>query len=107
MEFLLLIWTSPTDQVEDVQEYLDLDAALEASGELIRSAPFQGPDRTEHVRVRGGEAFTLSGPAQRTEEWLAGYYLVDCASVARAHEIAALIPDARGGTVEVKPILEL
>jgi hypothetical protein len=107
VEFLLLIWASPTSQVEDVQEYLDLDDLLTASGELVSSAPFRGPDDTAAVRVRDGEVVVSAGPAQRSDEWLAGYYLVDCASPERAREIAALVPDARTGTVEVKPVLPM
>jgi hypothetical protein len=110
VEFLLLIWASPTDQLggdDAMREYYELDAALEASGELIRAAPFQGPDVTSAVRVRDGATSITPGPAQPTEEWLAGYYLVSCASEERAREIAATIPDARTGTVEVKPVLDL
>ena len=110
MEFLLLIWAHPVDQAggdEAMRAYYDLDAALTASGELLRSAPFQGPDVTASVRVRDGATTTTVGPAQETEEWLAGYYLVDCGSAARTAEIAALLPDALTGTIEVKPILAL
>jgi hypothetical protein len=50
---------------------------------------------------------TSDGPFAEAKEFLAGFYLVECGSVERAVEIAARIPDAEFGTVEVRPVLDL
>ena len=58
------------------------------------------------MRVRDDRASTTDGPFAETKEVLGGYYLVDVADLDRATELAAQIPGARTGTVEVRPILE-
>src|ERR1700691_6123247 len=58
------------------------------------------------VRVRNGETLTTDGPFAETKEQLAGYFLVDCKDLDEAIEVASLIPGARDGSVEVRPIWE-
>lgn len=57
------------------------------------------------VRVRGGERLITDGPFAETKEQLAGYYLVDAATKEEAVALAAKIPGARFGSVEVRPIM--
>jgi hypothetical protein len=59
------------------------------------------------VRVRDGEVLTTDGPFAETKEQLAGYFLVDCKDLDEAIEIAAKIPTAGNGSVEVRPIWEM
>jgi hypothetical protein len=59
------------------------------------------------VRVRDGETITSDGPFAETKEQVGGYYLVDCKDLDEAIEIAAKIPAAAHGTIEVRPIWEL
>jgi hypothetical protein len=59
------------------------------------------------VRVRDGETTVTDGPFAVTKEILGGYYLVDCADLDEALAIAARIPMARYGSVEVRPVVEL
>ena len=59
------------------------------------------------VRVRNGEVLTTDGPFAETKEQLGGYYVVDCKDLDEAIEIAAKIPGARLGTIEVRPIWEM
>jgi hypothetical protein len=59
------------------------------------------------VRVRNGGSQIADGPAVQTSEQLGGYYLLDCKDEAEALELAARIPGARYGTIEVRPVLEL
>ncbi len=59
------------------------------------------------VRVRNGEVLATDGPFAETKEQLAGYFLVECKDLDEAIEVAALIPGARDGSVEVRPIWEM
>lgn len=76
------------------------------SGELITGVALAGPGRAATIRVRDGAAVATDGPYIEAKEQLAGYLLVDCASPERAAQIAARIPDARFGLVEVHPVAE-
>ena len=59
------------------------------------------------VRVRDGEVLTTDGPFAETKEQLGGYYVVDCKDLDEAIEVAARIPGARVGSIEVRPIWEM
>ena len=59
------------------------------------------------VRVRGGKTETMDGPFAETKEQLGGFYLFDCANLDEAIKYAAMIPSARIGSVEVRPVLDL
>jgi len=58
------------------------------------------------VRVRGGRTLTTDGPFAETKEQLGGYYVVDCKDLDEAIEVAAKIPGASAGSIEVRPIME-
>jgi hypothetical protein len=59
------------------------------------------------VRVREGKRLVTDGPFAETREHLGGYFLIDAKDLDDAIEIAARIPGARKGTVEVRPVLEI
>ena len=59
------------------------------------------------VRVRDGETLTVDGPFAETAEQIGGYYLVDCKDLDEAIEVAAKIPGARSGSIEVRPLWEM
>ena len=59
------------------------------------------------VRVRDGEILTTDGPFAETKEQLAGYFVVDCKNLDEAIEVAARIPGAKDGSIEVRPIWEM
>jgi hypothetical protein len=59
------------------------------------------------VRVRDGELLTSDGPFAETKEQIGGYFMVDCRNLDEAIEVAAKIPGARSGTIEVRPIWEM
>jgi hypothetical protein len=58
------------------------------------------------VRVRDGETLTTDGPFAETKEALGGFYLVDCRNLDEAIEVAAKIPGAARGSIQVRPIME-
>ena len=59
------------------------------------------------MRVRDGEVLTSDGPFAETKEQLAGFYLVDCQDLDEAIDVAAKIPGATHGSIEVRPIWEM
>ena len=114
VKYMLLIYTNPenwatfsegeTKQVLD--EYFAFTKHITDSGEFVAGDPLQGPETATVVRIREGGRAISDGPFVETKEHLAGYYLVDCPSLDRALELAAMIPDSRFGAVEVRPLAE-
>jgi hypothetical protein len=126
MKYLLLIYSNPENwehplflrnpeflamPVEERDELTRRSEALHReiteSGELVVAAALADPLTTRSVRVRDGVPATTDGPYVETKEQLAGYAIVDCESPERASEIAARIPDARFGAVQMHPIMDL
>ncbi|GAB3908833.1 YciI family protein [Kibdelosporangium lantanae] len=64
------------------------------------------PDTATTVQVRSEETLITDGPYAETHEALGGYFMVDCANLDEAMELAALCPLARLGSVEIRPVLE-
>src|SRR5262245_13987889 len=96
-------WDSWTD--EDYGEVIRVHQAIQRdlteSGELVGSAGLTTIG-ARTVRVSGDVPVVTDGPFTEAKEYLAGYYVVDCASVERASEIAARLPEARYNPVEVR-----
>ena len=115
MRYMLLIYSDPEawpsfppdDQERMMGEYFAFTQRIAESGELIAGDPLQGIDTATAVRVRDGKTSSTDGPFAETKEVLGGYYLVDVPDLDRAIELAAQIPDAGFGTVEVRPVLEI
>jgi hypothetical protein len=119
LKYLILIYDNPASREiwaglpeeqrkQGLQGYVDLNAALEASGESIVHHALGDANETKQVSVRDGRILTTDGPFAEVKEQLAGFYLVECDSIDRAIEHAAMIPEATGfGVVEVRPIQDL
>jgi hypothetical protein len=113
MRYLLLIYTEePTEAVpEDVMAAES--AAYSAFTKEIRDRGIFQAGEALHptssattVRVRNGETVATDGPFAETKEALGGFYLVDAKDLDDAIEIAAKIPGAKHGSIEVRPIWE-
>lgn len=112
MRYMLLIYQDEKvldDDVREVcyQESLELAHDLKASGKFLATAPLQPVAAATSVRVRDGKRFVTDGPFAETREQLGGYFLVEAKDQDEAIAIAARIPGARRGTVEVRPVIEL
>jgi hypothetical protein len=118
VKYLILIYSNPESRAiwegfsddqraEGFRWYAALGEELAASGELIVSEALADPSLTRRVSVRDGQAFTSDGPFAEAKELLAGFFLLDCEHVDRAVEVAARLPEAAFGLVEVRPIMEL
>jgi hypothetical protein len=114
MKYMLLIYTNPeaaaAGEVDyDVlhKEYMSFTERIIASGELVAGDPLEGVDTATTVRLRGGKTSTTDGPFAETKETLGGYYIVDVKDLDRALALAAEIPDAQYGSVEVRPVRDM
>ena len=111
MQFLLLIydqekrWTklSEADQNAEGKEYGEF--GQEFAKEILSGNPLQPTPTARTVRVRNGKPRVTDGPFAETKEQLGGYYLVEAKSAEEAITMAAKIPGARYGSVEVRPIM--
>jgi hypothetical protein len=80
---------------------------LKARGQYLAASPLQSVVTATSVRVRDGRRLVTDGPFAETREQLGGYYLVDARDLDQAIDIAARIPGAKNGTVEIRPVVEL
>lgn len=103
------IWESfsPEEQQTGLELYAALDEDLAASGEMVVSERLADVAHTTRVSVRDGRTLASDGPFAEAKEHLAGFFLVECADLARATEIAGRIPESAFGLVEVRPVLDL
>lgn len=118
MKYLILIYHNPTtlkawqelsdaQRAEGIRAHAALNEDLAAAGELIVSEALADPSLAKRVSVRDGRMMTTDGPFAEAKEHLAGFYLVECASIERALEYAVRVPDLPAGAVEVRPVMEL
>src|SRR4051812_10466661 len=80
---------------------------LRQSGLLVAAEALQPVDTATTVRVRNGKVSVTDGPFAETKEQLAGFYLIDARDLNEAIQVAAKIPPAREGSIEVRPVREL
>jgi hypothetical protein len=80
---------------------------LRNNGVLIAAEALQPVETATTVRVRNGKLSVTDGPFAETKEALAGFYLIDARDLNDAIQVAAKIPPAREGSVEVRPVREL
>ena len=90
-----------------LQESVQLAQQLHASGQYLGAAPLHPSSETTCVRVRDGKPTVTDGPFAETREQLGGYFLVNAKDLGEAISIAARIPGARIGTVEIRPVTEV
>lgn len=88
-------------------ESADLAHQMAASGQFLATAPLHPTAMATSVRVREGKRVVTDGPFAETREQLGGYFLINAENLDEAIALAARIPGARWGTVEVRPVIEL
>jgi hypothetical protein len=115
MQYLLLIYADESkmksatqaDQNAMFKEYGEFTAGIVKSGNMRGGDALQPSSTATTVRVREGKTLTTDGPYAETREQLGGYYLVEAKDLDEALKIAARIPGARTGSIEVRPVLQL
>jgi len=111
MKYLCLIYDNekrPMSKTEGdamMGEYFAFTEAIKKSGHYVGGDALQPVSTATSVRVRNGKMVATDGPFAETTEQLGGYYVVDVPGLDEAIELAARIPSARTGTVEVRPIM--
>ena len=88
-------------------EYMVFTEDIKKSGHHVGGDPLHPTATATTVRVRDGKTVTTDGPFAETKEQLGGYYMIDARDLNEAIQIAARIPSARFGSIEVRPIREM
>ena len=112
MKYMLLIYgdehaLNDAERQQCYRESTELAHQLEAAGQYLAAAPLHPTSTAASVRVRNGKPLVTDGPFAETREQLGGYFLIDAKNVDEAVAVAARIPLARLGTVEVRPVIEI
>ena len=108
MKYLCLVYLDEKRLEEELpdSECLAYDAEIRKSGHCIASEALQSVETATTVRVRSGKVSVTDGPFAETKEQLGGFYIVEAKDREEAIRIAARIPGASVGCVEVRPIAE-
>ena len=115
MRYMLLVchdeqaWgkVSETEQQRALDQSVQLCHEINSSGNYLAAAPLHPTSTATSVRVRDGKPLVTDGPYAETREQLAGYFLINAKDRDEAIGIAARVPGARIGTVEVRPVKEV
>jgi hypothetical protein len=112
MKYMLLIYQdelalTDSERKACYKESTQLAHDLKAKDQYLAASPLQPTFLATTVRVRKGKQLITDGPFAETREQLGGYYLVDVADLDEAISIAARIPMAKKGTVEIRPVIEI
>ena len=114
MKYMLLIYDDPqvrarmseSDRGQMMGEYMHLITDLKATGQYQAGSQLQPAATATSVRVKDGKRLVTDGPFAETREQLGGYFLVEAKDLDEAIGIAARIPGAKLGTIEVRPIVQ-
>lgn len=112
MQYLLLIYQNeaemkrPAALAEDqmTKEYVEFTQSIVKSGNMRAGDALQPTSTATTVRVRDGKTLRTDGPFAETKEQLGGYYLIEASDLDEAIKIAARVPSAKVGSIEVRPV---
>jgi hypothetical protein len=115
MRYALLIYgdqsdwqnATPEDSQATMDAYYKFTNDIRERGLMQAGEALQPFTTATTVRVRNGETLTTDGPFAETKEQLGGFYIVDCKDLDEATEIAARIPGAESGSIEVRPVMDV
>ena len=112
MRYMLLIYLDEqalddAERERCYRESAQLAHQLDAAGQYVAAAPLEPTATATSVRVREGKRVVTDGPFAETKEQLGGYFLIDARDLDEAIAIAARIPMASRGTVEVRPVIHI
>jgi hypothetical protein len=113
MKYIALLYGEPgagpapgtPEFMKMLSEFESATAAMADAGILVDSSPLQPPQTATTIRVRDGETQLADGPFAEIKEQLGGYYILDCEDLDTALRYAAMIPSAKYGSVEVRPVM--
>ena len=107
MKYLCLVYLDEKrlDELPD-EDCVDFDTGIRKSGQCLASEALQSVQTATTVRLRNGKVSTTDGPYVETKEQLGGYFLIEAKDMQEAIGIAARIPGAWHGCVEVRPVAD-
>jgi hypothetical protein len=114
MKYLCLIYEneknfetmSPADGEAIMNEYFVFTDGIRRSGQYVAGEALQPTQTATTVKVRNGKVSTTDGPFAETKEQLGGFYLIEAKDLNEAIQVAAKIPSARLGSIEVRPVVD-
>jgi len=112
MKYMLLTYLdelalSETEREQCYGESAQLAQDLNSKGQYLAAAPLHPTSTATSIRVRDGKRLVTDGPFAETREQLGGFFLIDAKDLDEAIGVAARIPVARMGTVEIRPVMEI
>ena len=115
MKYILLIhrdekdWNKLSEAERELVlgEYMQFFQQIKSTGHYLASDRLHPTSSARSVRVRNGNRLVTDGPFVETREQLGGYILIDAKDFDEATGIAARVPTAKWGTVEVRPVMDL
>ena len=115
MRYLCLVYCEPhifdrmtkEEQIKLDRDSLAYDDVLRASAHMVHAHALQSVDNAVTLRVRDGKMSSTDGPFAETKEHLGGFILIEAADMEEAKRVAAGIPMARLGSIEVRPIYDI
>jgi hypothetical protein len=112
MKYMLLIYTDEKSYAAGEHDQCKTESTrlcheLHKQGKYLGASPLHPVAAATSVRVREGRRHVTDGPFAETREQLGGFFMIDAANLDEAIDIAARIPGAKKGTVEVRPVFEL
>lgn len=112
MKYLLLAYIDETIWEEGEleacrEESRQLCHTLNEEGVYLHAAPLYDVDTATSIRVRQKETLVTDGPFAETHEQLGGYFMIDVDNLDAAIAVAARLPSARFGTIEIRPMVEM
>jgi hypothetical protein len=90
-----------------LSDYQTATEAMAKAGVLVIGGALQPSTAATTIRVRGGEPLVTDGPFAELKEEIGGYYVLDCADLDEALRWAAMIPAARYGAIEIRPLMAM
>ena len=109
-QYMLMVYEVDADEAERAEReaelplFVALHRSLQEAGLLVGVKALRSTETATSVRVRAGETEITDGPFAVTKEVLAGYYIIECEELDAALKVAARIPAAGWGTIEVRPV---
>jgi hypothetical protein len=115
MQYMLLIYDneaeldskSPEETQRFHNDYMEFTKGIVASGHFKAGDALQRTTTATTVRVKNNKQLVTDGPFAETREQLGGYYIVEAKDLDEARAIAARIPSARSGSIEVRPVRKM
>ena len=111
MKYMMLVYLDEQAMTDEEREHCYVESAqltqdLNSTGHYLGAGPLHSVATATSVRVRDGKRLVTDGPFAETREQLGGYYLIEAKDQEEALKIAAQIPWAKHGSIEVRPIMK-